>query len=274
MGFYSTEVLVNDARRHGVTIAPIEVNASEYWSYVQADGTLRLGFHLARGLGEAQRTCLEEAIAQGPFENVLAFAQRTKLARETLENLAIAGAFAPWYGSRREAMWALRGLDEREARGELGALMDVDEPAIAFKTPSPKRLVAFDLWSTGVTPAGQVMEHFRHYLESQNVVPAAQLVKLPCNGPCRVGGLVITRQRPGTAKGFVFLTLEDETGLVNVIVRPDVYETYRRAIRSSSTLIVDGTLQKESGCIDVLARKIWSFDDDGITRTVAVHSFQ
>ncbi len=85
---------------------------------------------------------------------------------------------------------------------------------------------------------------------------------------------MITRQRPGTAKGFVFLTLEDETGLVNVIVRPDVYETYRRAIRSSSTLIVEGTLQKESGCIDVLAKRIRSFDDGGITRTVTIHSFQ
>ncbi len=274
MGFYSTEVLVNDARRHGVTVKPIEVNASEYWSRVECDGALRLGFHLVRGLGEVQQKHLEAAIAQGAFENVLAFAARTQLERETLENLAIAGAFAPWYASRREAMWALRGLDEREARGELGALMDVDEPAVEFESPSPKKLVAFDLWSTGVTPSGQVMEHFREKLAAQNVVPAAQLAKLPRNSACRVGGLVITRQRPGTAKGFVFLTLEDETGLVNVIVRPDVYETYRRPIRSSSTLVVEGTLQKESGCIDMLAKKIWSFDDEGITRTLTIHSFQ
>ena len=130
------------------------------------------------------------------------------------------------------------------------------------------------LWATGVTPSGQVMEHFRELLAAQHVVPAAELPKVPRNGACRVGGLVITRQRPGTAKGFVFLTLEDETGIVNVIVRPDVYETYRRPIRSSSTLIVEGTLQKESGCIDMLAKKIWSFDDEGITRTLAIHSFQ
>jgi error-prone DNA polymerase len=274
MGFYSTEVLVNDARRHGVTIAPIEVNASEYWSRVESGGALRLGFHLVRGLGEAQRRNLETGLAQGPFDGVLAFAKATQLARETLENLAIAGAFAPWYRSRREAMWALRGLDEREARGELGALMEVDEPAVEFEKPSAKKLVAFDLWSTGVTPAGQVMEHFREYLASQKVVAAADLPKVARNALCRVGGLLITRQRPGTAKGFVFLTLEDETGVVNVIVRPDVYETYRRPIRSSSTLIVEGTLQKESGCIDVLAKRIWNFDDEGITRTLAIHSFQ
>jgi len=205
---------------------------------------------------------------------VLAFAQRTQLERETLENLAIAGAFAPWYASRREAMWALRGIDEREARGELGALMDVNEPSVDFEPVASKKLTAFDLWSTGVTPAGHVMEHFRDFLAAQRVVPAAQLRRLPRNSACRVGGLVITRQRPGTAKGFVFLTLEDETGLVNVIVRPDVYETFRRPIRSSPTLIIEGTLQKESGCVDVLAKRIWSFSDEGITRTITIHSFQ
>jgi error-prone DNA polymerase len=274
MGFYSTEVLVNDARRHGVAIRPIEINASEYWSHVQSDGALRLGFHLVRGLGEAQRQRLENAVAQGSFAGMLDFAQRTRLEREALENLAIAGAFFPWHASRREAMWALRGLDEREASGELGALMDVEEPPVRFKPLARRRLAAFDLWSTGVTPAGQVMEHFREMLAAQGVVAAAQLPALAANARCRVGGLVITRQRPGTAKGFVFLTLEDETGVVNVIVRPKVYDTFRRPIRTSSTLIVEGRLQKESGCIDVLAEKVWSFDDGGVTKPLSVHSFQ
>jgi error-prone DNA polymerase len=274
MGFYSTEVLVNDARRHGVTIRSIEVNASEYWSHVEHDGALRLGFHLVRGLGEAQRQRLESAVARGAFAGVLEFAQRTHLEREALENLAIAGAFAPWYPARRDAMWALRGLDEREARGELGALMDVDEPAAALKALPAKKRTAFDLWSTGVTPSGQAMEHFREFLNSQRVTLAARLPSLARNARCRVGGLVITRQRPGTAKGFVFLTLEDETGVVNVIVRPDVYDAYRRPIRSSSTLIVEGTLQKESGCVDVLAKRIWSFDDEGVTKHLSIHSFQ
>jgi error-prone DNA polymerase len=274
MGFYSTEVLVNDARRHGVTIRSIEVNASEYWSHVECDGALRLGFHLVRGLGEAQKQRLEEAIASGPFRNLLDFAQRTRLEREAIENLAVAGAFAPWHRSRREAMWALRGLDEREARGELGALMDVEEPAANFKPLTERKRAAFDLWSTGVTPTGQVMEHFREFLAARRVTPAEQLPSLRRNERCRVGGLVITRQRPGTAKGFVFLTLEDESGVVNVIVRPDIYDRFRRPIRTSSTLIVEGTLQKESGCIDVLAKKIWSFDDGGITAPLSVHSFQ
>ena len=88
------------------------------------------------------------------------------------------------------------------------------------------------------------------------------------------GGMVITRQRPGTAKGFVFLTLEDETGLLNVIVRPDIYEQYRRVIRTSSTLVIEGKLQKESGCIDLIARRIHPFDDQGLTEGVRAHNFR
>ncbi|HET9028795.1 MAG TPA: PHP domain-containing protein [Candidatus Aquilonibacter sp.] len=273
MGFYSTEVLVNDARRHRVVVKPIEVNASEYWSFVEPDGGLRLGFHLVRGLGEGQKERLERGLRDGNFADLLDFAKRTQLEKEALENLAVAGAFAPWYRSRRDAMWALRALDEREARGELGRLMDVDEPAVAFKPLGSKQETAFDLWSTGVTTRGQAVEHFRPQLAAARVIPAAQLATMPNNLVCRVGGLVITRQRPGTAKGFVFLTIEDETGLVNVIVRPDVYEKYRRVIRTSNTLIVEGKLQKELGAIDLLARAVWSFDAEGILDGVRARNF-
>ncbi|HTX59444.1 MAG TPA: error-prone DNA polymerase [Verrucomicrobiae bacterium] len=273
MGFYSTEVLVNDARRHGVRVEPIAVNASEYWSFVDEGGALRLGFHLVRGLGEVQKKRLEAALGGGTFEDLLAFAQRTQLEKEAMENLAVAGAFEPWFPSRRDAMWALRALDEREARGELGKLMDVEEPAVRFQPLGAKRETAFDLWATGVTPAGQAMEHFRTLLDAQRVVPAAKLAQAPNNRRCRVGGLVITRQRPGTAKGFVFLTLEDETGLVNVIVRPDVYERYRRTIRTCSTLVIEGRLQKESGCIDLLAERVWAFDGEGVVDGVRSHNF-
>jgi error-prone DNA polymerase len=171
-------------------------------------------------------------------------------------------------------MWALRGIDEREARGELGKLMDVEEPAVQLKPVAPKQETAFDLWSTGVTPRGQAMMHFRAALDALRVIPAARLPEMPPNLICRVGGLVITRQRPGTAKGFVFLTLEDETGLVNVIVRPDVYERYRRTIRSSTMLVIDGKLQKESGCIDVIARHVHTFNDENIATGIHAHNFR
>ncbi len=275
MGFYSTEVLVNDARRHGVTVKPIEVNASEYWSQVEGDGALRLGFHLIRGLGEVQRKRLEAALAQGSFDGVLTFAQRTQLERETLENLAIAGAFAPWY---RVA-----------ARGDVGV-------ARHRRTRSPRRArrahgrrrAGGCIRAAGAEAARRLrsMGDRRHRgrsgdgtlsrTDSQRCTsfPPRSSLRFRVIALCRVGGLVITRQRPGTAKGFVFLTLEDETGLVNVIVRPKVYEAFRRPIRTSSSLVIEGRLQKESGCIDVLAKNIWSFDDEGITHTLAIHSFQ
>ena len=117
MGFYSTEVLVNDARRHGVIVKPVAVNASEFWSFVDNDGATRLGFHVVRGLGEGQRERLEAALGERSFPDLREFAARTGLQKDALENLAVAGAFAPWYATRREAMWALRGLDEREGRG-------------------------------------------------------------------------------------------------------------------------------------------------------------
>jgi error-prone DNA polymerase len=102
---------------------------------------------------------------------------------------------------------------------------------------------------------------------------AERLGAMPKNLVCKIGGLVITRQRPGTAKGFVFLTIEDETGLVNVIVRPDVYEANRRTIRASQCLIVEGVLQKESGCIDVIMKRCWPLDTHGTTEKVRARNF-
>jgi error-prone DNA polymerase len=274
MGFYSTEVLVNDARRHGVVVHPVEVNSSEFWSFVDGDGAVRLGFHIVRGLGEGQRARLEAALARGTFAHLDEFAARTELTKDALENLAIAGAFAVWFGSRREAMWALRGLDEREMRGELGRVMDVEEPAAAFAPLRPIETTAFDLWGTGLTTGVQPIAHFREILNAHGAIAAERLGLMPNHLVCKVGGMVITRQRPGTAKGFVFLTLEDETGLINVIVNPAVYERNRRLVRSAKALIVEGTLQLEQGCIDVLAKRFWALETADAIDGVHARNFQ
>ena len=274
MGFYSTEVLVNDARRHDVIVKPVTVNASEWLSFVDESGALRLGYHLVRGMGEAQRENVARALAEArPFEDLLDFARRTALSRETLENLAAADAFSPWYRTRREAMWALRGLDERETRGELGRAMEIeDEPDPQLLELTALERTAYDIHATGVADV-QPISHFRAYLDSRNVLSADRLAAMPNNLVCNVGGMVITRQRPGTAKGFVFLTLEDETGLVNVIVRPDVFERNRRTIRTSQCLIIEGVLQKESGCIDLIMKRCWPFDTAGTTDKVRARNF-
>ncbi len=273
MGFYSTEVLVNDARRHGVAVKPVTVNVSEFWSFVDGDGATQLGFHIVRGLGEGQREALQAALRAGPFSGLGEFAARTGLGKDALENLAVAGAFAPWFATRRDAMWALRGLDEREARGELGRGMDVEEPHAAFAALSPREETAFDFWGTGLTTGPQPIAHFRRELDAHGAIAAERLGAMPNHLVCKVGGMVITRQRPGTAKGFVFLTLEDETGLVNVIVNPAVYERNRRVIRSAATLVIEGTLQKEQGCIDLLAKRFWPLDAEDTIEGVRARNF-
>jgi error-prone DNA polymerase len=276
MGFYATEVLVNDARRHGVLVKPVSVNASEWWSFVDDEGALRLGYHLVRGMGEAQRARVEAALGdgRGAFTELVDFARRTMLEREALENLAAAGAFSLWYPTRRDALWALRGLDEREARGALGRAMEIiDEPLPTFAALSPVETTQLNIHATGVADV-QPIAHFRKELDARNVLAAARLEAMPKNLVCKIGGMVITRQRPGTAKGFVFLTIEDETGYVNVIVRPDVYERYRRVIRASQCLIVEGTLQKEFGCIDFLMRRCWAFEPaEAATKDVRARNF-
>jgi len=273
MGFYSTEVLVNDARRHGVVVKPVEVNASEYWSFVDETGATRLGFHVVRGLGESQRERLQTALSNGSFSDLGDFAARTELAKNALENLAVAGAFAPWFPTRRDAMWALRGLGEREARGILGRGMEVEEPEAAFAALTALEETSFDIWGTGVTTGPQPIAHFRELLDRHHVIAAERLPTMPNHLVCKVGGMVITRQRPGTAKGFVFLTLEDETGLINIIVNPAVYEQYRRIIRSSTGLIISGTLQREQGTLDIIAKHFWSLETNGALDGIHARNF-
>jgi error-prone DNA polymerase len=273
MGFYSTEVLVNDARRHDVIVRPVEVNASEFWSFVDDSGATRLGFHVIRGLGEGQRERLQSALGRGPFRDLPEFAARTELERDALENLAVAGAFAPWFATRRDAMWALRGLDERTARGSLGRAMDVEEPIPAFAPLSAREETAFDIWGTGVTTGPQPIAHYRAKLDEHDAIPAERLGAMPNHLVCKVGGMVITRQRPGTAKGFVFLTLEDETGLVNVIVNPKVYERNRRLIRASTALVIEGTLQKDQGTLDIIAKRFWPLETGDTIAGVHARNF-
>jgi len=273
MGFYSTEVLVNDARRHGVAVKPVEVNSSEYWSFVDTGGATRLGFHIVRGLGEAQRERLQAGVNAGPFADLAEFAARTGLLKDALENLAVAGAFAPWFATRRDAMWALRGLDERAARGELGRSMDVEEPQTTFAPLSPREETSFDIWGTGLTTGPQPIAHFRAELDAHRAIAAEHLTAMPNHLVCKVGGMVITRQRPGTAKGFVFLTLEDETGLINVIVNPAVYERNRRVIRASNALVIEGTLQRDQGTLDLIAKRFWPLETHGTLEGVSARNF-
>jgi error-prone DNA polymerase len=137
----------------------------------------------------------------------------------------------------------------------------------------PVEEAAADFWGLGLSTRYQVIQFCREELNKRRVYRAADLPSLPHRLVLKVAGIVTTRQRPGTAKGFVFTTMEDETGMINVIIRPDVYERYRSVAREEPAVIVEGILQKQEGTINVLARKFWPLDLDKLAAGMTSRDF-
>jgi len=249
MGFYSPSTIVYEARRRGVKLLGIDVNRSAWDCTVEGDA-LRLGFKYIKSLGPAAEGQLEPALGQGPFASVEDFASRSGLPREALEQIAMVGGFRDFGLTRRQALWrvlafrphadfelplaaAERGTEQIPPLFTAGALL------ADFK--------GLDL-STGPHP----MRLFRSLLKRRGILTAAQLQDVADRSAVQVAGMVIIRQRPGTAKGFLFLTLEDETGFVNVVVKPDRVERFRKVLVQVSTLLVKGRVEKEKGVINVI----------------------
>jgi error-prone DNA polymerase len=136
----------------------------------------------------------------------------------------------------------------------------VDEQPVALPAMIPQEEAAADYWGLGLSTQYQVIQFCRDRLDVMRVRRASDLPGLPHRLVLKVAGVVTSRQRPGTAKGFVFTTMEDETGLVNIIIRPDIYEQYRPIARDEPAVIVEGVLQRQEGTINVLARKFWKLD--------------
>ncbi len=142
--------------------------------------------------------------------------------------------------------------------------MTVDEPAVALPAMRAREEAAADYRTLGLSTRYQVMEFYRPQLAAMRVRRACELSSLPNRLVLKIAGIVTTRQRPGTAKGFVFTTMEDETGLINVIIRPDIYQRYRPIARDEPTVMVEGVLQKQDGHVNVLARRFWKLDSQGL----------
>ncbi|MBI3456616.1 MAG: error-prone DNA polymerase [Candidatus Rokubacteria bacterium] len=255
MGFYHPATIVQDAQRHGQEIRPVDVSRSDWPSAVE-DGAVRLGLMTVKGLREAVARRLVGARRARPFDSVDDLVARAGLAREELTTLAGIGALEPLGLTRRGALWEA----ERAARppGPLWAGRPI-APEARGPEPSPlremtveERLVA-DYRGTGLTVGPQPMALRRRELERLGVTAAAGLVRLADGQRVRVAGSVIVRQRPGTAKGFVFLSIEDETGIANAIVRPALFERDRAAIVHEPFLLVEGVLQHQDGVTAVRA---------------------
>jgi error-prone DNA polymerase len=251
MGFYHPATIVKDAQRHGLRILPIDVTRSQWLCTIEPtdrDGSaMRMGLRYVKGMRERAARAIVEAREARAFGSIHDLARRAQLDRDELETLAAIGALAPLGGTRRTNLWAA-------AMPHPGPLF-VDPP----REPSPlsemtdvERLAA-DYAGTSVTLGRHPMALRRAALRAGGVLSARELSGVEDGARVRVAGSVIVRQRPGTAKGFVFLSLEDETGIANVIVTPPIFARHRLALVSEPYLLVDGIAQRQDGVISVRA---------------------
>jgi error-prone DNA polymerase len=254
MGFYDPATIVGDAGRHGQGIRPADVSFSGWLCAIEPDGVVRLGLRYVRGLREEAGRRLEAERRGRPFASVEDVVKRGELRRDELAQLARVGALASLEPERRAALW------EAERAGRpAGALY---EELAAPREPSPlrpmgaeERLIA-DYEGTGLTLGPHPMAFRRGELLRMRVSRAADLPAFRHGAWVKVAGAVVVRQRPGTAKGFVFLNLEDETGLVNVIVRPALFHRHRLALVNEPFLLIEGTLQRQDNVTSVRAERL------------------
>jgi error-prone DNA polymerase len=254
MGFYPPHVVVSDARRIGLEVRPVDVEASDLQTTVE-DSAIRLGLALVTGLGETGRQSVVEARSSGPFHSLADFCRRTKLDRRAVESLIWAGAFDRWGLPRRQLAWDLQAASEVVARppGLSLALSPGERPRFDFLSAKDQLLA--EVAHTGVTASHHPTSLVRDRLDSLGATPSTALPELRDGGPLRVGGIIVSAQRPPTAKGTAFLALEDEGGLMNIILRPEVYEANRKALKSPF-VAVDGRLQRRGKAITVIATKV------------------
>jgi error-prone DNA polymerase len=273
MGFYSPASLISDVRRHGVEVRGVDVNASTVLASLETTSgfngsrppvspaapvpsggepapgqpAIRVGLSEVRNLGT---DAAESIVAGQPYADLEDFARRTALAKPALEALATAGAFGCLGLSRREALWAAGAAATIDGGQLPGTTIGMNAPELQAMTPA--EVTFADLWATG-TYGTHPIEHIRSMLAESGVSAAADLRNAADGTSITVGGLVTHRQQPGTARGVVFLSLEDETGMANVICLPDVWQRYRKIGVNASALLISGRVERLDGAVSLLA---------------------
>ena len=287
MGFYHPATLVKDAQRRGVRFASVDVLESRWESHVQENGAVRLGLCCVKGLRQDTATRIvsgrklkverQQVLVQvgrqqvGSYRSIDDFAARAQVSREELRVLAEIGALSSLGGDRRSALWqAERGPEIplieypdqyadtpiTQSNNQLPRSPDNQITGSPLRQMSLLERVAADYSGTGLTIGPHPMALVRASLASRGVLRAGDLKRIRPGRRVRVAGAVITRQRPGTAKGFVFLSMEDETGIANAIVTPQVFGEYKRVIVDSPYLIVEGVLQNQDGSVSVKVDRV------------------
>jgi error-prone DNA polymerase len=280
MGFYSPAVIAGDAKRHGVAILPVDVNLSKEKAIVEecSDGgamhpvdssntiarrrtcrthDVRLGFESVKGLGAAEaKAIVQQREKAGPYVAFDEFARRVGLKEEALRNLALLGAFDAFGEARRELLWRARDAHRTSPAFTRPALALPTSEAPALPVLTEQERVALDYRITGIPTGPQIMRFYRADLDRRGVLTAAGLAGQSHGDTVRIAGAVVVKQHPETAKGHVFLSLEDETGMSNVIIRPATYRQHKRVLDANAAVVVTGTLQAVDGVISVLAMRL------------------
>jgi error-prone DNA polymerase len=288
MGFYSVQSLVDDARRHGVRIRRPDINASDAAATLEppvvAGGArngpgepparwgiggpvVRLGLSEVRTIGDdlAERVQRERE-ANGPYRDLRDLARRVAgtgrpMTAANLEALATAGAFESFRVtgpdgvsrplSRREALWAAGAAAQERPDRLPGTAMGVRAPALPGM--DDLAVMVADVWSTGLSPDTHPVQFVRDHLAGLGALPIAELATVENGRRIRVGGIVTHRQRPATASGITFINLEDETGMLNVVCSPGLWQRHRTVARTASALLVRGTLERVDGVVNLVA---------------------
>jgi error-prone DNA polymerase len=235
MGFYHPATLVKDAQRHGLRVLPIDVTQSEWDCTVDPDRSLRLGLRYIRGLREEAGRAIETARKASPFKSIDDLVSRVPELRK----------------------------DELRTLANTGALNFIKQASPLQQMTLKERLHA-DFTGTGLTVGRHPMAYYRQEMEKKGVRKAIELQSLRDGQLVKVAGAVIVRQRPGTAHGFVFLSLEDETGVANIIVEPKTFERNKEALVTNPFLLIHGTLQNQQGSISLKAGKVEAIDVNAI----------
>jgi error-prone DNA polymerase len=254
MGFYPPHVLTKDAQRHGIEVLSPDVNRSGAGCTVE-EGAVRIGFAYVQGIGEdAARALGEERRRNGPFRSLSDFVRRVRLKREPIENLIQVGAFDQFGLNRRELLWQL-GLLYRPSNGQLALPLPVEQDMVPLPKMTDWERMAADYSILALSPQYHPMALMRPHLH-EGIVSTAHLERLPDGTQVEVAGLVVCRQRPMTAKGFVFMLLEDEFGMANVVIKPQLYERYRSLVRAEPFVLVRGELQRRDGTTNLIAENL------------------
>jgi len=265
MGFYSLDVLTRDAERHGVKVMLPDINASDVYCTVES-GALRIGLSFVRDAGvDVMEATVVERENNGSFRCLSDFIRRAPptLSRDAIENLVWVGACDCFGMTRRELLWQV-GLwlppkngakSARRVRRQLELPLNHPYEGLRFAGVKPDERMVAEYQMLGFAASGHPFSLLEDALPPDRV-RCDELQNCEHDATLTVAGLVVARQRPETAKGFVFVLLEDETGMINVIVRPDVHDRYRVAIRGEPYLLVEGKLAKDDGALNVIATEL------------------